>query len=171
MDLLGWGLLLLGAAVLLGALELLIPSAGVIGLVAVAVAFAGVACLWVHDPLWGLSGLGAVVVLGPLATWYGLKILPYTPIGRSLILGGPLEDEADQEPDEHTRALADARSSLVGRAGVALTDLRPIGVVRIDGERIDASAEMGYIPAGQRVTVVSADGIQVKVRAEARETT
>lgn len=159
--LLVWGLLLLGIAVMLGLMELLVPSAGIIALVAIVVAMAGVLCLWSYETAWGVTGLLSVIVVAPTATYFGFKVLPYTPMGKGLILSNP-------EPDE-TRASAShaslaRRVALVGQEGAAETDLRPIGVVKIEGQRHDAVAESGYIPRESRVKVISADGIQLKVR-------
>ncbi|MEO1009038.1 MAG: NfeD family protein [Planctomycetota bacterium] len=160
-QLLFWGFLLLGAAALLGVMELLIPSAGVIGIVAVAVAVAGVVCLFIADTAWGVVGTAIVLVAGPVGTWYGFKILPYTPMGRGLILSDRDPEDDEEGPPESPVA---ARLALVGQEGEVLTDLRPVGVVLLEGTRLDAVAETGYIPAGSRVRVVAADGLQLTVR-------
>jgi membrane-bound serine protease (ClpP class) len=49
------------------------------------------------------------------------------------------------------------RDDLVGHDGVALTDLRPAGTVRIDGERIDAVSDIGFIEQGRRVRVIRSE--------------
>ena len=159
--LLVWGLLLLGVAAFLGVMEFFIPSAGIIGIVALVVAVAGVVCLWTYETAWGVTGMLAVLVVAPTGTYFGFKVLPYTPIGKGLILSNP-EPESPEEAmggGAHLQRLA-----LVGQEGLAQTDLRPIGVVKIDGQRHDAVAESGYIPEGSSVKVISADGIQLKVR-------
>lgn len=156
-----WGLLLLGIAAFLGLIELFIPSAGIIGIVALMVAIAGVVCLWTYETAWGVTGMLGVVVIAPTATYFGFKVLPYTPIGKGLILSNPDPQgpEAIQANASHAQRIA-----LVGQEGTAQTDLRPIGVVKIEGHRHDAVAESGYIARDSRVRVVSADGIQLKVR-------
>ena len=42
-----------------------------------------------------------------------------------------------------------------GRDGVCVTDLRPSGTVEIDGKRLDAVSESGFVEKGTRVTVTS----------------
>lgn len=159
--LLVWGLLLLGVAAFLGVMEFFIPSAGIIGIVALVVAIAGVVCLWTYETAWGVTGLLSVLVIAPTGTYFGFKVLPYTPIGKGLILSNP----EPQNPDEAAAGNPlMQRMALVGQEGLAQTDLRPIGVVKIAGERHDAVAESGYIAQGSKVKVVSADGIQLKVR-------
>ncbi|MGD1916442.1 MAG: NfeD family protein [Phycisphaerales bacterium] len=156
-----WGLILLGTAAFLGVIELFIPSAGIIGICALLVAVAGVICLWAYETTWGVTGLLAVLVIAPAGTYFGFKILPYTPMGKGLILSNPEPGDPEILQAEASHA---QRVGLVGQHGDAITDLRPIGVVKIEGHRHDAVAESGYIPAGSTVRVVSADGIQLKVR-------
>jgi hypothetical protein len=47
----------------------------------------------------------------------------------------------------------EAKSSLVGSTGVAVSDLRPGGIVEIDGHRIDAVTSGEFIPAGEPIEV------------------
>ena len=59
---------------------------------------------------------------------------------------------------------APQRDELIGRDGVALTDLRPAGVAEVDGERIDVVSEGDFVMAGATVTVVHAEGYRHVVR-------
>ncbi|MHC5009117.1 MAG: NfeD family protein [Planctomycetota bacterium] len=45
-----------------------------------------------------------------------------------------------------------------------MTDLRPVGVVKIDGQRIDALAESGIVEAETPVVVTDVYDNQIKVR-------
>lgn len=158
-----WGFGLLALAVLLVALEVLVPSGGVIGVLSVAAAVASIVCFWRVDAWWGVTGLLLVLVLGPLAVGFAFKIWPNTPIGRRMILGGETEEQsaqsAHQRQQEH-----ELRQALVGVRGDAVTDLRPVGMVRIEGERIEATAESGFIAAGSQVRVTAVEGNRIKVR-------
>jgi membrane-bound serine protease (ClpP class) len=60
--------------------------------------------------------------------------------------------------------------SLIGRVGVARSDLNPNGTVQMAGELWTAETETGEapIPAGTRVEVVRAEGVRVFVRRAAR---
>jgi membrane-bound serine protease (ClpP class) len=53
---------------------------------------------------------------------------------------------------------APPRRELVGQRGVAITDLRPSGVARIGGERLDVVTDGEFIQAGTAVAVVRSDG-------------
>ena len=57
------------------------------------------------------------------------------------------------------------RGDLVGRDGVAVTDLRPSGTARVGEERIDVVTEGEYVAQGSRVQVVQSDGYRHVVRA------
>jgi membrane-bound serine protease (ClpP class) len=61
------------------------------------------------------------------------------------------------------------RSELVGRIGLALTDLRPSGTVSIDGERIDVVTEGPWIERGAQVVVLRAESYRHVVREAAPE--
>lgn len=56
------------------------------------------------------------------------------------------------------------RPELVGAMGQAITDLRPSGTGLFGDERVDVVSESEWIPAGSRITVVSAEGYRHVVR-------
>lgn len=157
-----WGLGLLAAGVLLVVLEVFVPSGGALAFISAVVTIAGIVSLFKHSTMWGLSGILAVMVLGPMTFAFALKVWPSTPIGRRLMGERPAEmAEAERLAEQQRRR---ELFSLVDQEGVALTALRPVGVVKIEGARFDALSEVGYIEAGQRVRVTMIDGVQVKVR-------
>lgn len=156
----GIGLILLG--VLLVVIEAFLPSGGIIGLMAAVSAIAGVVLLFRHDGMWGVTGLLVVIVLGPMLFYWCVKMLPYTPIGREIV-GDTGEDIVAKRAEETSR-WRETRNKLVDREGEAVTDLHPVGVVVIDGERHDAVAHGGLIDRGSGVRVVGVDGLQIQVR-------
>jgi membrane-bound serine protease (ClpP class) len=85
-----------------------------------------------------------------LVAW--LQFFPKSYIGKKLTLGG-------HSPTSH----ADY-SRLLGKQGVAASQLRPTGVALIDGERVDVMAEEGFIPADAPLKVVHVEGPKVMVR-------
>jgi membrane-bound serine protease (ClpP class) len=106
-----------------------------------------------HNVGWA-SGLFLASVLGMLVV---SKFLPKTPLARSIALTPP----ADVEGTGGT-ARAEA-SALVGRVVKTATDLRPAGVLEIDGRRVDAVSEGTFIPRGSAVRVTQVDGNRVVV--------
>jgi membrane-bound serine protease (ClpP class) len=55
---------------------------------------------------------------------------------------------------------------LVGAIGVARSDLAPDGQVHVRGEMWTATAEGGSVASGERVRVMSIDGLRIRVKAE-----
>jgi membrane-bound serine protease (ClpP class) len=100
----------------------------------------------------------------------GLAILTAVVIGMvrhlpaSRHLAGLLHEGAT--PSEDGYVSAPARSDLLGKSGVAVSELRPAGVAEIEGERVDVTTEGDYVRAGSRVLVVRAEGMRLVVRAE-----
>jgi membrane-bound ClpP family serine protease len=157
-----WGLGLLGLSVIFLIGEAFLPSAGILGVSAVVAAIAGVVCLFRYDTTWGLSGTLGLVVLGPIAVYGLLKLWPHTPIGRRVI-GAPTEEELERVHQEEASQRA-ARAALIGLEGQTLTDLRPVGLASIRGERMEVLSETGFVPTGTRVRVTHADLRLIKVR-------
>lgn len=161
--LLYWGLGLIAAAVLLIVLEVFVPSGGLISILSVVAAIAGIVFLFRHDTTWGLTGTLFVLILLPSSFMFALKLLPHTPLGRLMLYGEGGRD-ATAQVAQTNQAARDALLALEGREGVALTDLYPIGFVQIEGKRYDALAESQMIEAGQRVRVSRIEHNQIKVR-------
>ena len=100
------------------------------------------------------GSLIATAVLGTAAA----RLLQRTRFGRTLIL-----DAAVRGPAAGAAVVAYAQA-FAGRVGTAATDLRPAGKVLLDGRRLEASAERGYIEAGARVRVIHGDAGRLVVR-------
>ncbi|MEO0512324.1 MAG: NfeD family protein [Planctomycetota bacterium] len=157
---LAWGLGLMVVALALLALEVFVPSGGVIGAVALIVAVAGLVGLYRADTLWGVAGTLLVVASVPTAVFFWAKVLPSTPIGRAM-LGSDDVDEASAAADSF--AERDEPVAANGATGRALTDLHPIGYVEIEGVRHDAMSRGVLIDAGDQVRVVGRSGVQLEV--------
>jgi hypothetical protein len=116
--------------------------------------------------------LALYIVLGPIVGVFGFKLWINSPLGRRMILGG--DDPTLGDPDADPTGLAQrARlerlaqlKDLIGARGVSVTPLRPVGTVKIDGQRIDAMAESGVIDTGTPIVVTDVYDNQIKVRAE-----
>ena len=162
--LLYWGFGLIGAALALAIVELFIPSGGLIAVTAGLVAIAGIVAFWKVDWIWGVLSLVGTGVAGVGLFQFAIKIMPYTAVGRGLILGDQDGEDAARRAQEE-RARYEAERALIGATGVALTSCRPVGSAEIEGTRIEVLAVGGSIESGTPVKVVSVEGNQVKVRA------
>ena len=62
------------------------------------------------------------------------------------------------------RRVKTGKEALIGARGIATTDLKPKGEVRVMGEFWEATAKDATITAGQAVEVVSMDGVYLVVK-------
>ncbi|MDP6987491.1 MAG: NfeD family protein [Phycisphaerales bacterium] len=154
-----WGFLLLGAMIFLIAMELIVPSGGILAIAAAASLIGAITAFFMHSTNAGLAALAAVIVLGPITSWIGWKWWSETEMANRMVL--------DTQDTEDSRS----RAALLGQTGTAETDLRPIGTVRIDDRRHDALSDHGFIAVGADITVVEVLDNQLKVRPSTEEKT
>lgn len=55
--------------------------------------------------------------------------------------------------------------ALLGKQGIAISELRPAGVAEIEGQRVDVVTQGGMIAEGDRVRVTKVEGNRVVVEA------
>jgi membrane-bound serine protease (ClpP class) len=143
--------------------------------VALLVLAAGLFVAEAHTPQFGLLALGGVIAF----------------VAGSLLLFTPFASSAPETPDRsispwliglgtlavssyilvvvravlRTRRLPSrsGREALLGKEGVATTDLAPRGTVRVNGEEWSAIAEIGPVQAGETVEVIAVEGLTLHV--------
>ncbi len=169
-----WGLLLFGAAVGLLFLEVFFPSGGILAIMTGVATIASIVAFFQHSTTAGLLAILGYLILGPILIVFAFKVWLNSPVAKHLILGAA--DRAPGEEGEQTDEAAaydaemsrlerlDEMRALMGLEGEAVTSLRPVGTVKIQGRRIDALAEGTSIEAGTPVVVVDVYDNQVKVR-------
>ena len=135
--------LLVAAFILIG-VEVYVPG-GVLGAFGVACLAAAVVIGFLQGPVTGWAGLGLVLALAVVGGYFWLNVFPGTRAGRRLSLGREGTD---------VRVSGPAADLAAGQTGVALSTLRPAGIARIGGHRVDVLAENGvWIEAGSAVRV------------------
>lgn len=150
-DALFWSILLLLAGVGLIALELFLPSGGVLGILATLAIVGSLTVAFSGGWATGLSMLVATMVILPVVMAVAIHYWPRTPIGRLIVLETPSGDD-EVLPDEPAyRQLKD----LVGKRGVAKTKMLPSGAILIEGRVYDALSEGMAIDPGQAVRVTA----------------
>jgi membrane-bound serine protease (ClpP class) len=144
-----------------------IPGFGLVGL-------AGILCMvasllltrlpsaqwWQIEDISGIVGQMAIsMIVAIVASVAMLKALPRFAVFNRLVLGSrtPASEGYVSAPTEQD-------SDLIGREGVALSELRPVGVGLFDGKRIDIIAEGEFIEAQSAVKIVEARGNRTVVR-------
>lgn len=147
------------AAILLLTVEVFLPTAGTVGIVALLVAIAAVAAAFLHSTMYGSIFLLLIVVAIPFLFAVAVKIWPRTPMGR-MILIGDIKKENVMPQSSHYKRVADQ----IGRLGVALTKMYPSGIIMIDDQKFDAVTKGFPIEAGETVKVVSVEGNRLQVQ-------
>lgn len=151
-------LILVGLGVL--ALEVFVPSGGLLGFVSLSALLAGVVtAFWSLGAVAGMTALAVVVFGVPAALMFALRWFPETAVGRRLLPPPPEPEDLVPAADRRRRA-----RELVGHSGRTTTELVPWGLVEIDGIALDAMSDGGPIDAGVAVEVVAAQGAAVVVR-------
>lgn len=159
-------LILFGAGVVLIGVEIfIIPGFGLFGILGGVGVLAGVYLSLVGGiptvPDFAQAGaiLSTSILIILLTSWALLRHLPQssrlTRSGVFLVTKGTRSEGW---------ASAARRPDLVGREGVALTDLRPSGTILVGEERVDAVSESAWIEDGTMVRVVSSEGYRHVVR-------
>ncbi len=157
---LGWAIALILIALLLYAVEIFIPSGGLIGLVSTTSLIGGIVCLYFVDQTAGVIATVLVLLAAPFVVWFFIKFLPDSPWGQRLAL----TERQKADSTSYVKMRDETPDALVGKIGTALTDLRPSGTCRFDRERLDCLAESGMIEKGTRVVVASVRGLEINVR-------
>ncbi|HEX7004672.1 MAG TPA: NfeD family protein [Trueperaceae bacterium] len=151
--------LVLGGIVLIALEVLVIPGFGVAGLLGIAAVGVALFRIFQDDfvAVLGWTVLFAGVLIG-LAIW----LLPNLRIASPLMLetrlgkGGytPGTPLASDSPYDHLR----------GQTGIAASDLRPAGVARIAGERVDVVTQGDFVSSGSLIEVMKVEGNRIVVR-------
>ncbi|MCY2984278.1 MAG: hypothetical protein NTY15_11680 [Planctomycetota bacterium] len=153
MSLIAVAVLLFVAAMVVFAIDLMIPSGGVLVGVTACFAFAAILVAFRDSTAAGVWMLIATMGAAPLMMWGFLEIWPRTPLGRRMTSPPPPAGEfvwadAAKSKDSH---------ALIGAEGISLGEMIPSGLVQIDGQSYEAFSESGPIDAGKAVRVVRLD--------------
>jgi membrane-bound ClpP family serine protease len=158
----GWWLvfaifLYLVCAVLIIA-EVFVPSGGLISLCALACLIGGAFIFFNYNTTVGWIGLGVAVVMIPTLLVFAYKIFPKTRFGKSVTLSPVERQQGDAIPD--TSKLKE----LLGKVGIVITPMRPVGMCDFEGQRVECVAESGYVEKGKKVKVINVESTQLTVR-------
>jgi membrane-bound serine protease (ClpP class) len=168
-------LFLLGVGLL--ALELLvIPGFGIpgiagVGMILVSLYMASVKYgLPSPDRPWEIEGFfdwllkfGGAIIVSIFGILVLARLLPKTGIGRRIILA-PAGPPGSQGLTGSGGVSTKLRSALLGKAGRALTDLRPAGRIEVEGEPHDAVTQGDFIDEGEAIEVLEVKGNRIVVR-------
>ena len=97
--------------------------------------------------------LSAAILVVLIAAWALLRALPRS--GRFSKSGMMLADATDRATGYISSPV---REELIGKTGVALTDLRPSGTAQFGDERLDVVSDNVWISAGTPIKIVRSEG-------------
>ncbi|HAL45050.1 MAG: hypothetical protein A2Y12_03930 [Planctomycetes bacterium GWF2_42_9] len=140
------------------AVEFFVPSFGLITVIAMCFLAGGIAIFFRIGPQAGWIGVITSAVLVPVVFFVFFKILPHTNMGKSLTLDPPAKKTAEGIPD------AVELQNLLGKTGVTISPLRPVGMTDFNGNRLECIAESGYVERDKSVKVIKVEGTQLTVR-------
>jgi membrane-bound serine protease (ClpP class) len=145
---------------------------GLVALVALVVVAVGVA-VGVHTGPHGLVAAGALGIAacaGLLAGAFALVPAGSRPVvawvllaGTAVVSAGALVPGAAALPALRRHQPAVGPGRLWGAEGVALTDLTPVGTVRVRGETWTAESLCGRLAAGTPIHVMEVEGLRLRV--------
>jgi membrane-bound serine protease (ClpP class) len=168
-----WEIIIFVLGVILLAVEIfVIPGFGVTGLAGALLIVLGLAFTYVPRGItfapmdmdylvrtggYFIATLAAVFVAAIGLTW----LLPKVPIVGRFYLGEP---EAETVGHRAGAGVTEGKEGLVGRAGIAMTMLRPAGRARIGDDYFDVTTEGGIIERGDAVEVIAIRSNSIIVR-------
>jgi membrane-bound serine protease (ClpP class) len=127
----------------------LVPGFNVIGILGFLLIVFAVGFVFTETGMFG----GTLALFGSTAAGAGLfYTLWKSGAWNRFILATSLRHDDELVAREHEH-----RARYLGKSGVAITPLRPTGVIEVEGERIEVVTEGEFIAAGSNVRVVAMD--------------
>ena len=157
-----YAIILIIVGLVLVLLEVLIPSGGLISVLAGAVIIGGIVLGFKQSTATGSALLIVTFVCVPVLITLGLKFFPQTAVGRRMLLI-PSRREATAGVTAPAGVSDVDFSSLKGKSGRTVTPLRPSGIAEIEGERYSVVALGEMIDQDVEIVVVKLEGNSVVV--------
>ena len=153
-------IILLIAGIVLAMMEVLLPSGGVLGILATAAIIGSIIMAFGQSSTTGVVFLAMAGVLVPMVIIIGFKVFPKTPVGKKVIL----TPEVETQTERGSAGVSDENfAGLIGKTGKTITPLRPSGIAEIQGQRLSVVAEGEIIEANVEIVVVNVEGNSVVV--------
>lgn len=145
--------LLLSGFILIGT-EIFLPG-GILGILGSIAWISAAVVGWrsFPDP-WNFVSAVAILFVGILTLVIWIRYFPKSRLGKSLSLADSTKDYKAHSADE---------SLPIGTVGEALSTLRPSGIARFNGKRVDVVAAGEWIEAGQSVKISSTSDGHISV--------
>lgn len=136
--------------------EIFMPGLGVAAVIGTIAMIAGI-ILTARTPFEAFIMSVILLLLITLVLFIILRSAKKGKLSKSLIL------RAASRKEEGFSSASD-NTALIGKEGVALTQLRPSGIGDIDGKRLDVVSEGTYIEPGTKIIVIHTEGRRIVVK-------
>ncbi|MBN1838029.1 MAG: hypothetical protein JW820_19380 [Spirochaetales bacterium] len=141
--------------------EMFVPALGLIGAGGLAAIVVSIVMVYRQfGTLVGSIYLGAAIVVLPVLIVLYFRYMPRSFVGKRLI-----QHEVQEREAGYASYTAERYEGLVGKQGNAVTVLRPVGTVLIDGSKYSAVTAGEYVEKDQPVVVTRVEGSRIVVRA------
>ncbi|MCK5155489.1 MAG: hypothetical protein KAQ69_03585 [Spirochaetales bacterium] len=145
--------------------EFFVPAAGIIGIIGGGCIVGSVVFAFLdYGILTGSIFILGALILTPLLIIFYFKIFPKTIIGKKLILNTKQSHESG-----FTSFTQEKYRNLKGSSGIVIKDMRPIGIVEIEGQRFNALTNGEYLDSGNKIQVFKVEGSRVFVKKESKK--
>lgn len=154
-------LICLVLAVGLAAVDLLVPSGGLLLILACASALGAILFGFRAGTTQGMIMLTLIVAAIPILLAIAIRIWPHTPLGRRIILRPPKKSKEKEEAKSSAKSERKKGSAgpileqLVGTVHELSAALLPSGQIKVGHRFLNATAESGFIDEGSRVEVIA----------------
>ena len=136
-------------------LEAFIPGFGAAGIVGIILEVVAVTLTWInHGATTALIALFAVLLLIALAIFCSYRSAMNGRISKSPLVLKATESAGEAQPTE----------TWMGKEGVAVTALRPGGLVEIGGTKLNAASTGDFIEKGAAIVVIGSEGDHLMIR-------
>ncbi|MGM0440714.1 MAG: NfeD family protein [Chlamydiota bacterium] len=141
-------------------LEFYLPG-GIMGAIGTIVLIANIVYAAGKDP--SLVEIGALILM----TLLGVIVVIKTALWR-IKQAGP-ESSVYHTQDQEGYLASQYDKQLIGEAGESLTNLSPSGYILVKNQKIQAVSQVGFIPKGTKIIVVSGQGAHYIVKRQKKE--
>lgn len=150
------GILLLVAGFILVGIEMVLPGFSVPGV-------SGIICLVVGVFALADSAMEATVITIAVLALLGILLAVILGLLSRGKLKTPIILEDEQKKEQGYLSSSDLKY-LLGRQGIAVTDLRPAGIGKFDDINFDVMSEGNYISRGAEIEIIKVEGSKLVVR-------
>ncbi|MBU8893929.1 MAG: nodulation protein NfeD [Bacteroidales bacterium] len=159
-----WEMVIFALGLILIILEIfVIPGFGIAGIGGLILALTGLVLSMVDNIIFEFEFHGAEAIAAILKSLLIVSVSMFLSFILSIYLSKKaltsnafswIVLNSTQKKEEGFIGVETNQEELIGKTGIAFTDLRPSGKVEIDDDTYDAKSEIGYIEKGQKVKVI-----------------